>query len=116
MERRREIDARAGSPSRRHLVKLLLTKVVAPVDHRIQTYLDPHENYGGSNTSTWHPQGPLATSAKFLNWVNQGLITLAFPEMGYNPIAARRQLARTEWATEITGLSQEVLRQQYQQY
>src|SRR5687768_10795591 len=102
MERGNHTDATVGSPSRTRLVKLLLAQVVAPVDQRVQHYLEPTEHYGCGSVLDGKSGGPLASSAWFLNWVNQGLITLAFPEMGYNPIAARRQLARTEWASEIT--------------
>ena len=70
----------------------------------------------GCNGKGEPERGPLVRTARFLNWVNQGLITLAFPEMRYNPVAARRQLAATQWASQITALSPEFLRDRYRQY
>lgn len=40
----------------------------------------------------------------FLNWLCQGLITLAYPRMGYNPVEARRERHKSQWAAELLGM------------
>jgi glycosyltransferase involved in cell wall biosynthesis len=101
--------------NRHRLISLLITRIVAPAAGRVQGCLHPPEIYG-CNGNGENQSGPLVATAKFLNWVNQGLITLAFPEMRYNPVTARRQLAATQWASLITGLPPEELREQYRHY
>jgi hypothetical protein len=41
---------------------------------------------------------------KFLNWLCQGLIVLGYPRMGYNPVAARRERQKSQWASELLGI------------
>jgi glycosyltransferase involved in cell wall biosynthesis len=101
---------------RNRFVSYLITRVIAPAAGRLQNRLRPRAVFGCERQIEEELDGPLASAARWLNWVNQGLITLAFPEMQYNPVTARRTLAATQWASQITGLPSEVLRGKYGQY
>ena len=42
--------------------------------------------------------------ARCFSWFCQGVITLAYPTMGYHPIAARRQAIAWQWTSQILGV------------
>lgn len=46
---------------------------------------------------------------RFFNWFCQGVITLAYPTMGYNPITARREAVNYEWASQLLGMPRKKL-------
>ncbi|MBX9742202.1 MAG: glycosyltransferase [Chthoniobacterales bacterium] len=46
----------------------------------------------------------LTTPLSFLNWFCQGMLTVAYPSMRYNPIKARQQAASMQWASEFLGI------------
>ncbi|HLB32801.1 MAG TPA: glycosyltransferase [Chthoniobacterales bacterium] len=49
--------------------------------------------------------------ARFMSWSCQGAITLAYPSMGYHPIQARRQIAASQWTSQILGIPSAELEQ-----
>lgn len=51
-------------------------------------------------------------SLQCLNWFCQGLLTLAYPKMNYDPIAARRQAAASQWAATFLKIPPKKLEQE----
>ena len=58
----------------------------------------------------------LAPLARPLNWVTQGAITMSHPKMAYDPVAWRRMRHLSQWATQITGISEQKLDSQARDY
>jgi glycosyltransferase involved in cell wall biosynthesis len=42
---------------------------------------------------------------RFLNWFCQGLITVAYPAMGYNPLQSRSHQLESMWASQFLGVA-----------
>ncbi len=58
----------------------------------------------------------IAPAAKAFNWAVQGAITLSQPAMSYNPMDWRRKRLNSQWASLITGISEEHLELQAREY
>lgn len=58
----------------------------------------------------------IAPAAKALNWAVQGAITLSQPAMSYNPLDWRRKRLDSQWASRITGITEESLESQAREY
>jgi hypothetical protein len=54
--------------------------------------------------------------ARLVNWGAQGAITLSHPKMAYNPVAWHKKRLASQWASLITGISEEELDAQARQY
>jgi glycosyltransferase involved in cell wall biosynthesis len=89
--------------------KCLLVFIVTPLTTRLQQYdlRRDQENF-------FHPVFRGLT--RFLSWFCQGLITVAYPAMGYNPIKSRQEQSASKWASELVGVSSLQLEEEAKKY
>ncbi|MFZ4116169.1 MAG: glycosyltransferase [Chthoniobacterales bacterium] len=89
--------------------KFLLVFIVTPLTARLQQY-----DITGERGKFFYPA--FRSSIRFLSWFCQGLITLAYPAMGYNPIESRREQLASKWASERTRVSSLQLEEEAKKY
>lgn len=75
---------------------------------------------GGSHDGTTAKFPPfyclIAPAARAFNWAVQGAITLSQPGMSYDPVAWRRRRLNSQWASLITGITEDTLESQARNY
>lgn len=81
-------------------IRKVLFCIIAPLTGWLQR-IDLVKN----NTKANHTPFFLKRIVRFLSWFCQGLITLAYPCMGYNPLKSRREEALRQWSSEILAIS-----------
>lgn len=101
------------------IVRAGLIFVVTPLTGSLQRVdLHPYCDYIGTG------QNPLKKAfcrvavffLKFLNWSCQGMLTIGYPGMGYDPIEARRQAAASQWTSAILNIPSAKLEKEAQQF
>ncbi len=101
------------------LIRAALIFAVTPLTGFLQRVdLHPYSAYvrTGCNPLKKSFYKALISSLQFLNWSCQGMLTLGYPSMGYDPIQARSQAAASQWASAILKIPSAVLKKEAEQF
>ena len=103
-----------GSHALACIARVFLFTVARPATRLIGKCGGKYSN--GATTQASLMYRLLAPLARLLNWVTQGAITMSHPKMAYDPVAWRRMRHLSQWATQITGISEQKLDSQAREY
>ena len=101
------------------LIRALLIFVVTPLTGFLQRVdVHPYSAYvrAGRNPLKKAFCEAIISSLQFLNWSCQGMLTLGYPSMGYDPIESRRQAAASQWASAILKIPSGTLEKEAEQF
>lgn len=97
--------------------KFLLVFIITPTTARFQRF----DLTGYDKNTSWNRakgkfifQNSFVLLIRFLSWFCQGMITLAYPAMGYNPIKSRREQTASQWASHLVDVPSSELEQEAQ--
>jgi glycosyltransferase involved in cell wall biosynthesis len=102
------------SSASRILAKLFLRFLGKPLTYVIGLLQSNLQLGSRANTSVVF--SPIFYSGRLLNWFVQGAITISQPEMHYNPFTWRKKRKASRWASQITGIKEEILDSQARHY